>query len=114
MRVIKNFKWAMHGIAGALKTERTFRLQILAAFAAIILGWLFDLSVFEWGLLFFAIGLVLGLELLNTALERFVDILRPRLDYRVKEMKDIMAGAVFVVSLCAFAVGLFIFLPHLL
>ena len=60
------------------------------------------------------ITMVLTMELLNTALEYFTDLLKPRLHQYVESIKDIMAGAVFLTSACAIVVGLLIFVPYFL
>ena len=57
--------------------------------------------------------MVLVVELLNTAIERFIDLLKPRLHHYAKTVKDVMAGAVFLTSFCAVIVGLIIFLPYI-
>ena len=60
------------------------------------------------------ISSVLVLELLNTVLEKFIDVLKPRVHYFIEIMKDLMAAAVLVAAVAAFVVGLFIFLPYLI
>jgi diacylglycerol kinase len=52
------------------------------------------------------------MELLNTALEYFTDLLKPRLNHYVKLVKETMAAAVLVTALTAVVVGLMIFIPH--
>jgi diacylglycerol kinase len=53
------------------------------------------------------------MELANSAVERVADILKPRIHDYVKEIKDIMAAAVFLASMSAVVIGLIIFLPYL-
>jgi undecaprenol kinase len=55
---------------------------------------------------------VLAMELLNTALEYFTDLLKPRLHHYVLVIKDTMAAAVLITSLGALIIGLIIFIPH--
>lgn len=59
------------------------------------------------------IMLVLIMELLNTAVERVMDLLKPRLHQYVLLIKDVMAGAVLLTSLAALVIGSIIFIPHL-
>ena len=59
------------------------------------------------------IFLVMILELINSAVEKFADVLKPRLDLQVQTVKDIMAGMVLLASLGAILIGLVIFYPHL-
>jgi len=58
------------------------------------------------------IGLVILMEIINSAIERITDVLKPRLDNYVKEIKDIMAAAVMLASVIAIIVGLIIFIPY--
>jgi diacylglycerol kinase len=64
-------------------------------------------------MIIFAIGLVIIAELVNSAVERITDVLKPRINGYVKEIKDIMAAAVFVSALIAVIVGLIIFVPYI-
>ena len=60
------------------------------------------------------IGLVLSLELVNSTVERILDIVEERLHPKVKDAKDIMAGAVFIAALTALVVGITILLPYVI
>lgn len=74
--------------------------------------WL-PLSMSENIILILVITAVLSIELVNTALERVMDILKPRVHPYARVVKDIMAGAVLVVSLGALLIGGIIFIPYL-
>ncbi len=76
-------------------------------------GWYFRLSKPEWILVIFLILSVITLEFLNSTVEKFSDILKPRLDYQIEVVKDMMAGVVFLTSLGAIIIGVIIFWPHL-
>jgi len=78
----------------------------------LFLGFYFEITRTEWIFLVLAIGLVLLMEVLNSAIERVVDVLKPRIDDYVKEIKDIMAAAVMLASVVAVIVGLIIFIPY--
>ena len=54
------------------------------------------------------------MELVNSAVERVTDVLKPRINTYVKEIKDIMAAAVMLSSFTAIIIGLIIFIPYLL
>ena len=66
----------------------------------------------EAAILMLTIGLVLSMELANTAIERMTDILKPRVHPYARVVKDTMAGAVLIVSVTALVVGVVIFLPY--
>ena len=59
------------------------------------------------------IVLVLVLELLNTAIEKFVDLVKPRFHGHAEVIKDVMAASVFVSSLGSLLIGLIIFIPYI-
>ena len=59
------------------------------------------------------IGMVLGIEGLNTAIEKIADYLQPEFDKQIGVVKDISAGAVMAVSLASFVVGCMIYGPKL-
>jgi len=73
----------------------------------------FPLSMWERVALLLLITAVLVLELINSVFERISDGLKPRLHPMVKDIKDIMAGAVFLSSLVAAIIGILIFWPYL-
>ena len=84
-------------------------LVAMVALGAVIL---FPLRTTERIVIVLLITMVLTMELLNTALEYFTDLLKPRLHQYVERIKDIMAGAVLLTSLAAVVVGLLIFVPY--
>ena len=110
--IIKSFGNAFRGMRVAF-SERSFRLQILAAIVVLAMMFFFNVSLVEKGLLILLIIIVLILEILNSILERIVDVLKPRLHTYVKDVKDMAAGAVFVASIGAATVGIIIFWPHI-
>jgi len=106
---MKSYQHAIHGIAHALKTERNMRIHFSAVFYIIIAGLLVRLIPHEWGTIALACGLVIGAELINTALERLCDGLEPGHSLVVKTVKDLAAGAVFICAIAAVCVAVFIF-----
>ena len=60
-----------------------------------------------------AIGLVLGIEGLNTAVEKMADFVQPEFDEKIGFIKDISAGAVMLVSIAASIIGLIIYIPKI-
>jgi len=109
---LKGFVYAWQGIAAGA-AGRNFRVMLAAAVVVIVLGFFLNISLMEWCLVTLAMGLVLSLELLNTAGEKLVDILSPDHDLRYGIVKDILAGAVLVAALVAAVVGALVFLPKL-
>ncbi len=113
-RFFESFKHAGRGLYFTFKSEQNFRIQLGATLILAFLAWYFPLSRREIIMLIMLVTMVLTMELLNTALEYFTDLLKPRLHHYVRSIKDIMAGAVLIVSVGAAAVGLIIFVPYFL
>ncbi|KKW17389.1 MAG: Diacylglycerol kinase [Candidatus Magasanikbacteria bacterium GW2011_GWA2_50_22] len=113
-RLFKSFHYASRGIAIAWQYEQSFRVQVFAALAVIFLIFWFKVLLWQAVALLLLIILVLTLELINSILERFIDVLKPRIHPMVEEIKDLMAGAVLIASLGALIVGLLILSPYLL
>lgn len=106
----KGFEYAWRGmVAGA--SGRNFRVMLLLTSAVIILGFLLEISRLEWALVILAMGLVLGMEMLNTAGEKLVDILSPGRDSRYGMVKDLLAGGVLMAAVAAAVVGALVFWP---
>jgi undecaprenol kinase len=107
-------KIALFGLVSAFKEERNFRLQCLIAIIVIGLIIIFGLNAIETSILLLTILVVLSLELINSQIEKFLDILHPDHHPRVKIIKDFSAGAVLLSALGSIVIGLLIFMPHLI
>ena len=101
---LARFRFALHGLAHAWRTETSFRIQLAAAGAAIaVTAWVQPPLV--WAALVAAmIALVLAAELFNTALERLLDGLHPQHARFVQAAKDCAAAAVLMLSIASVAV----------
>ena len=112
-RLFKSFKYALRGLIKTFREEQNLRVQSIMGLGALLLGWYLGISRIEWALLIFAIGIVILMEIVNSAVERITDVLKPRINFYVKEIKDIMAAAVLLASLAAVLIGVIIFGPYL-
>jgi diacylglycerol kinase len=110
-KFIRSFGYAFKGLVYAFKTQLNFRIHCISALFVIILGLYVRLLITEWLWLFFAIGLVMILELVNSALEVLVDLISPQQQPKAGAIKDIAAAAVLISALVALIIGLFIFVP---
>lgn len=112
-RTVRSFFFAFRGFRYVLRGERNFQIELFVA-SLVILGMIvFDLSVLEEGVLILCIVWVLTLELVNTAVERIMDVLQPRVHPYARVIKDVMAAAVLVSAGGALLVGMFIFVPRI-
>ncbi|MFP3721211.1 diacylglycerol kinase family protein [Niallia circulans] len=110
---LSSFRLAILGILTATKQERNVKIHLVITILVIVLGLLNDLSKQEWMLIAFCIGLVISLELINTAIERVVDLVTSEYHPLAKEAKDIAAGAVFVAAILSIVIGGIIFIPKI-
>ncbi|MFA6406877.1 MAG: diacylglycerol kinase family protein [Patescibacteria group bacterium] len=108
-----SFIHAWQGLLLAFRREHSFRIQLVAALVVFILIMLLPLERWEQSLLILASGAVLVLELLNSVIERFVDMVKPRVHEYAKEIKDLAAAAVFVMACTAAILALIIFWPYM-
>lgn len=110
----QSLRHAFDGVWDALQSERNMKIHAVAVAAVVILGILLQISAGEWIACVSLFGLVIGAEMINTALEITVDVSMPQRDPRAKRIKDTAAGAVLIVALAAAIVGLIIFAPKLI
>lgn len=112
-KLINSFKYAFSGIASAFKTERNMKIHVLAVVLVTLAGFSFKISKMEWIVCIILFGMVISLELANTAIETTVDIAMPERNEKAKLAKDISAGAVLVCAFVSVIVGLMIFVPKI-
>lgn len=96
-----------------LKNERNFQLEILGLLINLFLIVFLKLSVIDASLVLMVSFLILGLEILNTAIEKICDVVQPEFDERIKIIKDISAGSVLLSVISAIAVACFIYPKYL-
>lgn len=108
---LRSFKYAAQGIAAAVKGELNMKLHLLAAVIVILAAAMTGISTTEWLVILVLIAGMFALEMLNTAIERVVDLASPELHPLAKEAKDIAAGAVLVFAAASAIIGILIFLP---
>lgn len=110
---IKSIGYAFKGALLLLKTESSIKVQFVLAIVLTITGFYFELSATEWMFQIFAIGLVMSIEGINTAVEKLSDFINPEHDVKIGFIKDIAAGAVFIAAVAAIIIGLIIYIPKL-
>lgn len=111
--IIESFNYAVSGIIIALKTEKNMRIHYLIALSVITLSLFFDFSRTEFLLLLFAISLVVVAEMINTSLERVVDLITEDFHPLARLVKDVAAGAVLIATINSIVVGYLLFFDRL-
>lgn len=112
-KFIQSFSVAFKGIREAVTSQRNVKIHIAVALITVAAGIYVDLSGAEWGLIAFAIGLVLSAELLNTAIEKLTDLLEPRQHPLAGTVKDMAAGGVLIAAVTALIIGVLVFAKYL-
>lgn len=108
-----SFGYALGGIAYAFRTQRNVRLHFAAAVLAAAAAWVLDFQAPEWALLSITIFLVIVTEIINTAIEKTVDMFTSEYNSLAKRAKNLAAGAVLLAALNALAVAAFLYGPRL-
>lgn len=109
---IKGGGYAIKGAWLLLRHEPSIQVQFVIAVIMTVAGFYFEITATEWILQFLAIGLVMGIEGLNTAVENIADFVHPDFHIKIGRIKDVAAGAVFFAAIIAAIIGLIIYLPY--
>ena len=112
-QLLRKFSFAWDGFKAAVRSEQSIRIELAVSVAVVLAGGFLRLTQWEWLFVIAAIGVVISIELLNTAIEKMLDLLHPARHDSVKFIKDVSAAAVLVSSLAAVIVGLIIFSRYL-
>jgi diacylglycerol kinase len=110
-QLINSFKYALHGVKILARTERNFKIHLFLFFWVLAFGFLFKINKLEWMMVLICSALVLGMEAINTAIEKLSDFVQPQHDQIIKQVKDLSSGAVLIVSVFAAIVGGMVFFP---
>lgn len=113
-RFIRSFKHALEGIHYALNNDQNLVIHFFVAFIVIMISILLDVSPYEMGILGVTILVVISAEMLNSAIEKMVDLITKEHRAEAKIAKDVSAGMVLLTSIGAVIIGILIFIPYVL
>ena len=109
----KTFGYALEGIRTGIRKERNMRIHTAVMILVVFAGTVLELSAIEWCICLILFGLVIALELVNTAVEAVVDLVTEERKPLAKIAKDTAAGAVLTAAFMAAVIGCIIFLPKI-
>ncbi|MCU6748248.1 diacylglycerol kinase family protein [Faecalicatena acetigenes] len=109
----QSFGYAFEGLFFCIAKERNMKIHCVAAILVTLAGTLFQISVTEWCICLLLFGLILALELVNTAVEAVVDLVTEERKPLAKIAKDAAAGGVLIAAIMAALIGGIIFIPKL-
>jgi diacylglycerol kinase len=110
----QSFAFALQGIWSAFADQRNLKVQLAVAIVVVAAGFYVAITPFEWCIILLCIALVIGLELLNSAIESLVDLVTMERNPLAGKIKDIAAGAVLTVSIISLIIGVIIFRKYLI
>lgn len=111
--IIDSFNYAVSGIIVSIKMERNMLVHYIIAVGVLSLSLFFNFTRTEFLILLFATTLVLVLEMINTAIEKTIDMITKDYHPYARLAKDIAAGAVLIGSVNAIIVGYLLFFDRL-
>ena len=113
-RLRKSISYAWQGIRLTFKEQRNFRIHSVVALLVISTGILLKISSNEWYITIVCVGMVLSAELLNSAIEKVVDLVSPEWNKKAGDIKDASAAAVLILAITSAIIGCLIFGNHVI
>jgi diacylglycerol kinase len=111
---LNSFSHAINGIKYVFATQKNMQIHFFLSVVALFLCAILKVSIVEVLFVLFAIVFVMVMELVNTAIERSVDLITSDFHPLAKIAKDVAAGAVLFAAIFAFIVGLYVFVDPIM
>ncbi len=113
-RLKRSFGYAKNGLVYAYKHEQTVWIYIPVFILVIACSFFFGLNSFEWVIVILLLGLMFALEIVNTAIEKTVDLVTLKKHPLAKAAKDLSSAAVLIMAVTSTIIGLIIFVPKII
>ncbi len=113
-KFFKSFVYAFHGMKYFLLHERNGKVQLFIAATAVAASVGLGIAVTEWVAVLLCIAMVLGLEMVNSVVEKLCNTVQKEYHPEIKIIKDISAGAVLWVSIISAVIACIIFIPKII
>lgn len=111
---LDSVKNCLEGINYTLSHENNFKREMILGILVVIASVILKISIIEWVIVILLINFVLVCELINTALEKTVDLYTKEYNETAKIVKDVAGASVFVMSIFSAVIGIVIFLPKVI
>ncbi len=108
-----SFKNAYRGLIWVLGTQRNIKIHLFLSLLSIAGGIYFQISYFEFLIIFTLIAIGLSIEIINTAIEETIDALDKNQREEIRIAKDVSAAAMLMFSIVAFSIACIIFIPKI-
>jgi len=113
-KLVNSFAFALKGIRMAVGEQRNLKIHLAMTLLVVVAGIYFAIPPVEWCIVVFAIGLVWVAEMMNTAIEKMVDLVEPKQNPLAGKVKDIAAGGVLAAAICSMILGLIVFFKYVM
>jgi len=113
-RFVKSFKYAFEGVHYAFKNDQNLLVHLIVAFIVINISIALRVTPSQMAILGLTMMMVITAEMINSAIEKMVDLITKEHRQEAKIAKDVAAGMVLVTALAAAIIGTLIFFPYLL
>ena len=111
---LDSVKNCLEGIVYTFNHENNFKREIIIGIIVIIFSFILKINFIEWCIVLLLINFVLVCELINTALEKTVDLYTKEYNEIGKVIKDAAGGAVWTMCIFSSTIGIIIFLPKVI
>ncbi len=111
---VRSFRYAFEGIGYVFRTQKNAQIHLVVIVLVLVLAVWLAIPLSETAIILLSIGIVLGAEFFNTALESIVNLISPGQHPLAKITKDVSAGAVLLLAIIAVVIGILILGPPLL
>jgi diacylglycerol kinase len=108
--LLRSFLNAFRGVGISVKSGRNMAIHLCAAAVVTAAGIILRIKPWGWVAVFICFALVIAAEMLNTALERLCDAVSPEQSPKIRDVKDIGAGAVLVCAVFSVCVAVIVFI----
>lgn len=112
-RFLRSFLFSIDGLKYAYKNEQSLFIHALACVFVVFINLFFKVDITTWLISILAMGVVLALELVNTAIEAVVDLVTLEIHPLAKIAKDCGSAATFVLTFCVVIMGVAIYIPYI-
>lgn len=111
---ITSVKDCINGLNFIMLNENNFKREGVLGILALIASFVLEISKIEFIIVLLVIALVFVSEMINTAIEKTVDLYTKEYNEIAKIAKDVSACAVFTMCIFALIIGIIIFVPKII
>jgi len=111
--IFQTIKYSINGLKLYAKDGKSIIIYILGVILEVLMGFIFKINGLEWILIICILGIILSVELINTAIEATCDSISKEYNELIKVAKDCGSAATFVVFTVALILNIIIFLPKI-